>query len=156
QAAALYFGDEARGERRFLSTLFGADFWRLTREHLVLVAVSLAASIAAGVPLGIAAAKLPRAAQLILGAVGVIQTIPSLALFAFLIALVGTIGVVPALIALFLYALLPIVRGTHTGLDAIGKGMRQASLALGLEKRDRLRLIELPLAMPSILSGIKT
>ncbi len=156
QAAALFFGDEARGVRRFLPTLLGPDFWRLTREHLVLVAVSLAASIAAGVPLGVLAAKLPRAAQLILAAVGVIQTIPSLALFAFLIAAVGTIGVAPALIALFLYALLPIVRGTHTGLVHAGRGPVQAAMALGLRPSDTLLRIELPLALPSILSGIKT
>jgi osmoprotectant transport system permease protein len=159
QAAALFTGGaEARIENRraFFATLFGADFWRLTREHLVLVAVSLAAAIAAGIPLGIAAAKLPRAAQSILGVVGVIQTIPSLALFAFLIALVGTIGAVPALIALFLYALLPIVRNTHAGLTGISRGMGQAAMALGLRARERIWLIELPLAAPSILAGIKT
>jgi osmoprotectant transport system permease protein len=159
QAAALFFGDtatEGATQRSFWGTLFGADFWRLTREHLLLVVVSLAASIVVGIPLGVAAAKLPRMAQAILGAVGVIQTVPSLALFAFLIALVGTIGVVPALIALFLYALLPIVRNTHTGLTAISRGMRQAAMALGLEARQRLWLIELPLAAPSILAGIKT
>ena len=159
QAGALFFGDAATAtamRRPFLQTLFGADFWRLTREHLLLVLASLAASIVVGIPLGVAAAKLPRAAQAILGAVGVIQTMPSLALFAFLIALVGTIGVVPALIALFLYALLPIVRNTHTGLTAISRGMRQAAMALGLEARERLWLIELPLAAPSILAGIKT
>ena len=159
QAAALFTGGAATassGRRAFLATLFGADFWRLTREHLVLVAVSLAAAIAAGIPLGVAAAKLPRAAQPILGLVGVIQTIPSLALFAFLIALVGTIGAVPALLALFLYALLPIVRNTHAGLAGISGGMRQAAMALGLRARERLRLIELPLAAPAILAGIKT
>jgi osmoprotectant transport system permease protein len=158
QAAALFTGDDkpGSGRRQFLETLFGPDFWRLTRQHLLLVGVSLAASIVAGIPLGIAAAKLPRAAQAILGAVGVIQTVPSLALFAFLIALVGTIGVVPALLALFLYALLPIVRNTHTGLTAISRGMRQAAMALGLEARQRLWLVELPLATPSILAGIKT
>ena len=156
QAAALFFGETRGGERSFWGTLFGPDFWRLTREHLLLVVVSLAASVAVGIPLGIAAAKLPRLAQAILGLVGVIQTIPSLALFAFLIAAVGTIGVVPALIALFLYALLPIVRNTHAGLLAIGRGMQQAAMALGLEAGQRLRLIELPLAAPSILAGIKT
>jgi osmoprotectant transport system permease protein len=144
------------GRRTFLGALFGPDFWRLTREHLILVFVSLAGSIAAGMPLGVAAAKWPRAAQFILGAVGVIQTIPSLALFAFLIALLGAIGVVPALIALFLYALLPIVRNTHAGLEAVGEGMQQAALALGLSTRDRLSCIEIPLALPAILAGIKT
>jgi osmoprotectant transport system permease protein len=158
QAAALFSGEGSpgSGQRQFLATLFGPDFWRLTRQHLLLVGVSLAASIVAGIPLGIAAAKLPRAAQAILGAVGVIQTVPSLALFAFLIALVGTIGVMPALLALFLYALLPIVRNTHTGLTAISRGMRQAAMALGLQARQRLWLVELPLAAPSILAGIKT
>jgi osmoprotectant transport system permease protein len=156
QAAALFTGQQSTEKRRLLGTLFGADFWRLTREHLLLVGASLAASVAVGVPLGIAAARLPSAAQLILAAVGVIQTIPSLALFAFLIALLGTIGVVPALVALFLYGLLPIVRNTHAGLAATGQGMRQAAMALGLEPAQRLRLIELPLAAPSILAGIKT
>jgi osmoprotectant transport system substrate-binding protein/osmoprotectant transport system permease protein len=159
QAAALFTGEgagKAPMQRAFWSTLFGADFWRLTREHLLLVAASLAAAIAVGIPLGVAAAKLPRAAQTILGAVGVIQTIPSLALFAFLIALVGTIGALPALIALFLYALLPIVRNTHAGLTGIGRGMHQAAMALGLRTPQRLWLVELPLAAPSILAGIKT
>jgi osmoprotectant transport system permease protein len=95
QAAALFetqAGAQPARERRFLATLLGPDFWRLTREHVLLVCASLAASIALGVPLGLAAAKLPRLAPLIMAAAGVIQTIPSLALFAFLIALVGTIG----------------------------------------------------------------
>lgn len=144
------------GKRDFLGVLFGPDFWRLTGQHLLLVFASLMASVAAGVPLGVAAAKLPRLSQWILGTVGVIQTIPSLALFAFLIAAVGTIGTLPALIALFLYALLPIVRNTHAGITGIGTGMRQAAMALGLAPGDRLRLIELPLALPSILAGIKT
>jgi len=156
QAAALFFGEAGGAKRSFVGALFGPDFWRLTREHLVLVLASLAASMVVGIPLGIAAAKLPRASQLILGVVGVIQTIPSLALFAFLIAAVGTIGVLPALIALFLYALLPIVRNTCTGLVAISRGMRQAAMALGLRPGERLWLIELPLATPSILAGIKT
>jgi len=159
EAAALLDGDahaQSVVQRGFLDVLFGPDFLRLTGEHLLLVFVSLTASVAAGVPLGVAAAKLPRAAQWILGTVGVIQTIPSLALLAFLIALVGTIGTLPALISLFLYALLPIVRNTHAGLTGIGHGMRQAAMALGLAPRDRLWLIEIPLASPSIVAGIKT
>jgi osmoprotectant transport system permease protein len=159
QAAALFGNENApagKGERKFLATLFGDDFWRLTGEHLVLVLVSLAFSVVLGVPLGIAAAKLPGLAQPILGAVGVIQTIPSLALFAFLIALLGTIGTVPALVALVLYALLPVVRNTHAGLAQAGKGFRQAGMALGLTPREVLRRVELPLAAPSILAGIKT
>ena len=157
EAAALLDSDSSEVTKRsFLKVLFGPDFWRLTGEHLVLVFVSLAASIAVGVPLGVLSQRVKTMTQVILGAVGVIQTIPSLALFAFLIALLGTIGTVPALIALFLYALLPIVRNTHAGLEAVGKGTRQAALALGLSRHDRLWRIEIPLAMPSILAGIKT
>jgi osmoprotectant transport system permease protein len=156
QAAALFFGDDSGKRRSFLDLLFGPDFWRLTGQHLVLVFVSLAASVAVGVPLGIVAAKVPRAAQPLLAAVGVIQTIPSLALLAFLIALVGTIGVAPALIALFLYGLLPIVRNTHAGLTQSARGPVRAGLALGLRPGQVLRRIEVPLAAPSILAGIKT
>ncbi len=155
-AALLSGGGAAKSERRFLDVLFGPDFGRLTAQHLMLVFVSLVASIALGVPLGMIAAKLPRTGQLILGTVGVIQTIPSLALLAFLIAILGTIGTPPAIVALFLYALLPIVQSTCTGLIGIAKGMRQAALALGLSTVDRVRLIEVPLALPSILSGVKT
>ncbi len=149
-------GPQRAARRNFFSALFGPDFLRLTGEHLLLVFASLAASIVIGVPLGVAAAKLPKTEQAILGTVGVIQTIPSLALFAFLIAVTGTIGTWPALIALLLYALLPIVRNTCTGLTGIVRGMRQAAMALGLAPRDRLWLVEVPLALPSILAGIKT
>jgi osmoprotectant transport system permease protein len=157
EAAALLDADAAAAApRSFLALLFGPDFWRLTGEHLVLVFVSLGASVAVGVPLGVLAHRVRSMAQPILGAVGIIQTIPALALFAFLIALLGAIGTLPALAALFLYALLPVVRNTHEGLEAVGRGMRQAALALGLTTRDRLRLVEIPLALPAILAGIKT
>jgi osmoprotectant transport system permease protein len=159
EAAALIASEskpQSASRRNFLDVLFGPDFWRLTGEHLLLVFVSLAASIAVGVPLGVLGAKVPKTEAAIFGVVGVIQTIPSLALLAFLIALVGAIGTVPALIALFLYALLPIVRNTCAGLVGIPRGMRQAAMALGLSTRDRMRLVEVPLALPSILAGINT
>jgi glycine betaine/choline ABC-type transport system substrate-binding protein/ABC-type proline/glycine betaine transport system permease subunit len=159
QAAALLNEDgkpQVAASRNFLELLFGPDFWRLTGEHLLLVFASLAASIAVGVPLGVAAAKVPKMGTVIFGIVGVVQTIPSLALLAFLIAIVGAIGTLPALIALFLYALLPIVRNTCTGLLGIPRGTRQAAMALGLSRRDRMQLIEVPLALPSILAGINT
>ena len=142
--------------RGFLGVLFGEDFWQLTREHLLLVFVSLATGIVVAIPLGVLAARTEAAAQPILAIVGVIQTIPSLALLAFLIPLLGSIGTAPALIALFLYSLLPIVRNTHAGMAGVGRGMRQAALALGLKPVDQLLLIELPLAAPAILAGIKT
>jgi osmoprotectant transport system permease protein len=86
----------------------------------------------------------------------VLQTIPSLALLAFLITLIGTIGTAPALAALFLYALLPIVRNTQSGLADIGPSLRESAQALGLSEWAQLRGIELPLAARSILAGVKT
>jgi osmoprotectant transport system permease protein len=159
QAAALFFAGDAQAaapRRGFAELVFGPDFWRLTREHVVLVAVSLLAAALIGIPLGLLAAKVPPVAQVVLAAVGIIQTIPSLALLAFLIAALGRIGTVPALVALFLYALLPIVRNTHAGLAQIPVGLRQAAVALGLSPRDRVLAIELPLALPTILAGVKT
>ena len=141
---------------RFLERLFGDDFWRLTLEHLVLVVGSVSASILVGVPLGVLAARHRRIAHGLLAGVGVIQTIPSLALLAFLIPLTGRIGTVPAFIALVLYALLPIVRNTYTGLLGVPLGVREAGAALDLRPRQVLRLIELPMAWPTILAGIKT
>jgi osmoprotectant transport system permease protein len=93
---------------------------------------------------------------LILGATGVVQTIPSLALLAVLIPLTGRIGIVPAFIALALYALLPIVRNTHAALTQIPRGMKHAALSLGMRDGTILQKIELPLAAPTILAGIKT
>ena len=159
QAAASFFDGGAGStalKRGVLATIAGPDLWKLTREHLVLVGVSLALAVVIGVPLGVLAFKVHGAGQPILAAVGVIQTVPSLALLAFLIAALDRIGTVPALVALFLYALLPIVRNTHAGLDGIRPGMRQAALALGLSARDRMVSIELPLAAPTILAGVKT
>jgi osmoprotectant transport system permease protein len=136
--------------------IFGPDFARLTFEHLTLVFLSLAASIALGIPLGILAAKRPATETAILGATGVVQTIPSLALLAVLIPLTGRIGAVPAFIALSLYALLPIVRNTHTALTQITRGMKDAALSLGMRAGTILHKIELPLAAPTIMAGIKT
>ena len=140
----------------FLDKLFDDSLWRLTRQHVLLVLLSVGAAILLGIPLGILAAKVPRLNQVVMAVVGVLQTIPSLALLAILIPLLGTIGTLPALIALFLYALLPIVRNTCTGLEQVPDGLRMAARALGMESRDRMLLIELPMALPFILAGIKT
>ncbi|HEV7413514.1 MAG TPA: glycine betaine ABC transporter substrate-binding protein, partial [Casimicrobiaceae bacterium] len=140
----------------FWQKLFGPDFVRLTLEHLLLVFASLAASIALGIPLGILAARRPASEGLILGTTGVVQTIPALALLAFLIPITGRIGAIPAFIALALYALLPIVRNTHAAMTQIGRGVKQAAQSLGLESGTILRYIELPLGAPTILAGIKT
>jgi osmoprotectant transport system permease protein len=112
--------------------------------------------VGAGVPLGVWAARSRAAAQPILALVGAIQTVPALALLAFLIPLLGMIGTVPALAALFLYSLLPIVRNTYGGLTDIAPHLRESAIALGLPPGARLRRIELPLASRAILAGIKT
>ena len=140
----------------FWSKLFGPDLLRLTMEHLTLVFLSLAVSVLVGVPLGILAARNRVAETLILGFTGVMQTIPSLALLAVLIPITGRIGIVPAFVALSVYALLPIVRNTHSGLSQVSGSMRQAAASLGMTQAMILRLIELPLARPTILAGIKT
>ncbi len=142
--------------RSWLHELFRQDFWRLTVEHLTLVFIALVSSIVLGVPLGIAAARRPKLGAVILTLTGMLQTIPSLALLAILIPVTGRIGQVPALIALALYALLPIVRNTHTGLQQVPAGMKQAAQSLGLENRTIIWHIELPLAAATIWAGIKT
>jgi len=139
-----------------VARVFAPDLARLVGQHLLLVFGSLALAIAVGVPLGVAAFRRPRLAGLLMGTVGVLQTIPSLALLAFLIALLGRIGFWPALLALFVYALLPIVRNTHAGLAGVPTGLTLAARALGLTDGQLLRLVQLPLALPTLLAGVKT
>ncbi len=140
----------------FMQRLFAPDFGKLAFEHLLLVFGSLAMAVVAGVPLGLAAWHWPRAAAWVLGAVGVMQTVPSLALLSFLIVMVGSIGFVPALLALFIYALLPIVSNTCAGLQGVPAGQGQAASSLGLTRWQTLRHVQLPLAAPVMLAGVKT
>jgi len=147
---------QAQTQASLVERVFAPDFARLAGQHLLLVLASLALALGAGVPLGVAAWRWPRGEPIILGAVALLQTIPSLALLAFLIALVGAIGVVPAVLALFLYALLPIVRNTHAGLQSVSGGMAQAALSLGMTARQALRHVQLPLAAPTLIAGVKT
>ena len=147
----------SEGGRQKLSALvFGPDLPRLTAQHLLLVCSSLMLSIFVGIPLGIWAQRAPQAGRWILPVIGLLQTVPSLALLAFLIAALGQIGALPAILALFIYALLPIVRSTEAAVTGVGKDMLDAGRALGLDAWQRLRLIEMPLAMPGVLAGIKT
>jgi osmoprotectant transport system permease protein len=136
-----------------------ADRWdrlmRRTIEHLEMVAISLGAAIILAIPLGIAAYRRPRFGQVILAAVGVLQTMPSLALLVLMIPLLG-IGTTPAIFALFLYSLLPIVRNTHAGFAEIDPALRRAARGLGLTRRQVLRHVEMPLSLRPILAGVKT
>lgn len=157
EGAAVQPGAAAPDKTRSLGgVLFGPDLARLTGEHVTLVALSVLLACVAGIPLGVLAAFRPRLRQSVLALTGVLQTVPSLALLAMLIPLLGTIGTVPALVALFVYALLPIVRNTCTGILGVSPGLRQAALALGLTARQRLWDVDLPLALPVILAGVKT
>lgn len=126
-----------------------------TGRHLQLVAISLAFAILVGIPLGVFATRAPWIATLTLTSAGVMQTIPSLALLAFLVPWLG-IGAPPALIALFLYSLLPIVRNTYTGLTTIPPNLGEAAEALGLPRGAQLWRVRLPMASPLIMAGIKT
>jgi len=124
-------------------------------RHLELVGASLLFAIVLGVPTGILATRSRLIAVVALTGAGVLQTIPSLALLAFLIPLFG-IGVLPALIALFVYSLLPIVRNTFTGLTSIPRSLSEAADAIGLSPLAKLALVTVPMASPSIMAGIKT
>lgn len=152
----LQSGAEDRARQGLLARLMAPDLGRLLAQHLALVLASLALAAAVAVPLGIAAHRLPRLAAPVMAAAGLLQTLPSLALLAFLIAFVGRIGFVPALLALFVYALLPIVRNTHAGLQAVPAGLTESALALGLTRGQTLRAVELPLALPTLMAGVKT
>ncbi|MBL0085784.1 MAG: ABC transporter permease subunit [Ideonella sp.] len=140
----------------FWSRLFGPDLLRLSAQHVGLVFTSVLAAALIGVPLAAWVAPHARARALVLGATGLLQTVPSLALLAALIGLLGRIGTAPALLALTLYALLPILRNTCTGLAGVPMGLKDAANALGLTTRQRLWLIELPLALPVMLAGVRT
>ncbi len=146
----------AAGSRGFTEKLFGPDLGRITLQHLTLVAVAVAAAVLIGVPLAVWAFARPRWRGALLAVAGLLQTVPSLALLAALIGLTGAIGALPALLALTLYALLPIMRNTVAGLAEVGEGIRQAGTALGMTHGQRLRHVELPLALPTVVAGVRT
>jgi len=127
-----------------------------TGEHILLTLASTTLAIVVGIPLGIIAFRYRRMQAPMLGAIGMLQTIPSLAMLAILLALLNKIGVLPAMVALTLYALLPIVRNTVTGLDGVPKDVVEAARGVGMTGLQQLRMIRLPLAMPYIVAGIRT
>ncbi len=129
----------------------------LTGEHLWLVGISMLLAIAVGVPLGILLTRRPRWKALILGSTNVVQTIPSLALFGLLLPLpwLGARADRLAIVALALYALLPIVRNTYVGIAGINPPVREAAVAMGLTSSQLLWKVEVPLALPVMLSGIR-
>src|SRR5215471_5496269 len=141
---------------RFWSSHRG-ELATLLAQHVMLVGLSTIAAVAVAVPLGIFAARRPRLAAPLTGIANVVQTIPSLAMFGFLlpVPLVGGVGARAALVVLFLYGLLPIVRTTIAGLRSIDPSIVEAGVAMGMTDAELLRQVELPLALPSIVAGVR-
>ena len=135
----------------------GQELATLIAEHVLLVAISTTIAVAIGVPLGIFATHRPRLAAPLVGIANIVQTVPSLAMFGFLlpVPLIGGVGARAALAVLVLYGLLPIVRSTIVGISGIDPSVRLAGVAMGMTSRELLRQIELPLALPSIVAGVR-
>lgn len=133
------------------------DIVQLTLEHLSLVGISMACAILIGVPLGILLARRPGARQWLLGLASIVQTIPSLALFGFLIPipLIGGIGKRTVIVALVLYAILPILRNTFVGIISVDPAVCDSAIAMGMTDGQLLRQVQLPLAARTILAGVR-
>lgn len=142
--------------RGFWAKLFAPDLSRLATQHVSLVAIAVALATLLGVPIAVLTRNHPRLNALVLGSSGLLQTVPAIAMLAVLISLLGAIGTLPALVALTLYAFLPIMRNTATGLAQVNHGLRMAGRALGLTPWQSMRFVELPLALPTIVAGVRT
>ena len=131
----------------------------LTWQHVQLVAVAVGLAIIAGVPLGVLISRYPTLAAPLLSVATIILTLPSIALFGLMIPLLSRfgqgIGAVPAVTAAFLYSLLPIMRNTYLALRSVDPGIREAGTGIGMTSWQRLRLVELPLAVPVIVGGVR-
>src|SRR6201985_3029033 len=126
-----------------------------TLQHIGLTFISLFFAVLIGLPLGILIARRVKLSGAVLGIGGILQTIPSIALLGFMIPVLG-IGIKPATVALLLYALLPIIRNTYTGITGVDAAVKEAAMAMGMCRKQILTKVELPLAMPVILAGIRT
>lgn len=140
------------------------DNWQLlanrTVEHIALVAVAVGIATLTGVPIGIAITQNDRAAKTVLYIASIIVTIPSIALFGIMIPLLSVfghgIGYVPAVIAVLLYSQLPIIRNTYTAINNVNPALREAARGVGMGSGQRLRMVEIPLAVPVIMAGVRT
>ena len=132
------------------------ELWLRTGEHLILTGVSTGLATLFGVPLGICAARIWWLRGPLTAGVGILQTVPSLAMLAILLVMLQKIGAIPAIISLTIYALLPIVRNTVTGLEGVSPAVVEAARGIGMTPWQRLWLVEIPLSMPVIVAGIRT
>jgi osmoprotectant transport system permease protein len=133
------------------------DIATQTLEHLFLVMVSVSIALVVGIPLGIYLTRKPSLASPVIGFASVMQTVPSLALFGFLIPvpLIGGIGNSTAIVALVLYALLPLLRNTYAGIQSVEPSVVEAGRGMGMTDFERLRILEIPLSLPTILAGVR-
>ena len=131
-----------------------------TLEHAMLVAVAVGVAVLTGVPTGIAITQNERAAKLVLYVASIVMTIPSIALFGFMIPLLSKvghgIGYLPAVIAVMLYSQLPIIRNTYTAINNVDPALREAARGMGMTSMQRLARVEIPLAVPVIMAGVRT
>ena len=136
---------------------YQGDLVARTGEHLFLVGVSILIAALIGIPAGILVTRRPRLERWVLGLANTLQTIPSLALFGFLIPIpiIGGIGARSAIVALVVYALLPIVRNAYTGIKQVDPAVREAAIAMGMTDRQLLTMVELPLAARTIMAGLR-
>ncbi len=134
--------------------------WDRTLEHLSIVGVAVTLAIATGVPVGIAITQNRRVADTVLYFAGMIMTVPSIALFGIMIPILSLIGQgigwLPAVVAVFLYSQLPIIRNTYTAIDNVDPALREAARGMGMRPFQRLRDVEIPIAVPVILAGVRT
>ena len=138
---------------QFLSTNGGEMLYK-TWEHLYISVIAALLGILVAVPLGIFLTRFPKGAGFVMGVLGVIQTFPSFAILAFFIPLLG-VGKTPAIIALFFYSVLPILRNTYTGVSGVKQSLLEAGRGMGMTGWERIRYVEVPLAIPVIMAGIR-
>lgn len=132
-----------------------SDIWVAFQEHIFLAGIAMMIAIAIAVPLGIILTRYKKLAEPIIGVTAIIQTVPSLALLGFMLPIFG-IGKVPAIIALTLYALLPILRNTYTGILGVDSALVDAGKGMGMTSRQILFMVELPLTLPILMAGVRT
>ncbi|MFT4399300.1 choline ABC transporter permease OpuBB [Bacillus sp. SW14] len=139
---------------QFLQTNGGELLYK-TYEHITISLIAVILGVIVAVPLGVVLTRMKKGAGAIIGIVNIIQTLPSLAILAFFIPLLG-VGKVPAIVALFFYSVLPILRNTYTGIRGVNKNLLESGKGIGMTTAEQVRLVELPLAAPVIMAGIRT
>ncbi|WP_353854549.1 ABC transporter permease [Bacillus sp. Bos-x628] len=123
-------------------------------EHLYISLIAVALGIVVAVPLGVLLTRMKKGAGFVIGVVNIFQTLPSLAILAFFIAILG-VGKIPAIVALFFYSVLPILRNTYAGVQGVNKNLLESGKGIGMTTWEQIRLVELPLAVPIIMAGVR-